>query len=121
MDNQVRPVATRSANAYGLFDMLGNVQELCIEGSQSSLPSGSSDTWTPALVLKGGRAKRDGYALPRGRVPRGHGTPESIGWRLSLCLSMANQRWRLSPSNSPSNVESRQDSNCQNEQAHVRC
>jgi formylglycine-generating enzyme required for sulfatase activity len=78
VDNLVRAVATRSANAFGLFDMLGNVQELCVE---DSLPR---DAWTPALVLKGGNIGGGPlHVRPAARNPTRAHAPEG-GFRVVM-------------------------------------
>jgi formylglycine-generating enzyme required for sulfatase activity len=79
MDNQVRPVATRSASAWGLFDMLGNVQELCVDDSAPA-----ADPWRQALVLKGGNISGSALHLrPAARNPTDANSPES-GFRVVM-------------------------------------
>jgi formylglycine-generating enzyme required for sulfatase activity len=79
MDNQVRPVATRSASAWGLFDMLGNVQELCVDDSAPA-----ADPWRQALVLKGGNISGSALHLrPAARNPTDANSPEG-GFRVVM-------------------------------------
>ena len=76
-DNLVRAVATRSPNAFGLHDMLGNVEELCVAGSAPSEE-------TPDLVLKGGNiAGGPLHVRPAARNPTHPAAPEG-GFRVVM-------------------------------------
>jgi serine/threonine protein kinase len=73
-----KPVATRSPNALGLFDMLGNVEELCIDDSSPAVG------WTPALVLKGGNISGGSLHLrPAARNPT-HSHAAEGGFRVLM-------------------------------------
>jgi formylglycine-generating enzyme required for sulfatase activity len=80
VDNLTRPVATRSPNAFGLFDMLGNVEEICV--ADSSPNAG----WTPALVFKGGNISGGPlHVRPAARNPTHPHSPEG-GFRVVMEL-----------------------------------
>ena len=95
-----RPVGLKKPNGWGLYDMLGNVEELCLDNFRAdygvSLAAYDDANFTgPATDLNGGKAQkvlRGGYyssPLDRCRLAfREHGATgteyEFVGFRLSM-------------------------------------
>jgi formylglycine-generating enzyme required for sulfatase activity len=64
-DSQIHPVKQKQANAYGLFDMLGNVWEWCSDSYHNNYNKAPSDgsSWVDPnsnfKVLRGGSFQND--------------------------------------------------------------
>jgi len=67
IQNSTRQVKGKQQNAWGLYDMLGNVWELTWDRSKEALPGGIDPQWTSsggARVMRGGYwGSGAGYAL----------------------------------------------------------
>jgi hypothetical protein len=68
-DAQKKPVAGKDPNAYGLYDMLGNVWELTAdrygpyESTAQTNPQGPNDESYPSRVVRGGCVDLGGYSV----------------------------------------------------------
>ena len=60
--NKTHPVGLKKANGYGLYDMSGNVKELCWDGrgeyEESKIVDPTGDTSSSVRVLRGGNWRR---------------------------------------------------------------
>ena len=107
-DGVTHPVGLKKANAWGFYDMLGNVNEWCLDQYESSSatmsgdsvidpPGYSSDVKYPLRILRGGgfaHVASDCRSSARKRYRYGHDTSDdytvlkSCGYRL-CCDAMA--------------------------------
>jgi formylglycine-generating enzyme required for sulfatase activity/DNA-binding winged helix-turn-helix (wHTH) protein len=75
---QTHPVGTKTANAWGLFDMVGNVWEWCADGFGPYLPYPQTDPQGPASEL---RSVRGGSCLSPGNLKA---VPRKLADRVTL-------------------------------------
>ena len=59
------PVGSRLPNNWGLYDMVGNDWQLCIDAKDGTYPEGNDDIFVPATLASG---------TPAGYVVRGNDT-----------------------------------------------
>jgi formylglycine-generating enzyme required for sulfatase activity len=89
----IHAVGGKAPNAWGLYDMLGNVQEWCHD-NYDLYPGNVSDPWGP--VISSGRVTRGGtwtHVPGYARAAKRHGMPPSIridflGFRLARTLGV---------------------------------
>ena len=62
-NNYVQPVGSRLPNNWGLYDMVGNHWQLCIDAKDGIYPDGNDDIFVPAVPASG---------TPAGYVVRGN-------------------------------------------------
>ena len=62
-NNYVQPVGSRLPNNWGLYDMVGNHWQLCIDAKDGIYPDGNDDIFVPAVPASG---------TPAGSVVRGN-------------------------------------------------
>ena len=92
-DKKTHPVGQKKPNAWGLYDMHGNVSELCLDWTGGDYPTSSV---TDPYVIEGeGRALRGGSYIAsahscrsadRGAVGFNQGSNPSRGFRVALVL-----------------------------------
>ena len=63
--NNMLPVGSRLPNNWGLYDMVGNDWQLCIDAKDGTYPEGNDDIFVPATLASG---------TPAGYVVRGNDT-----------------------------------------------
>jgi formylglycine-generating enzyme required for sulfatase activity len=90
-DDRIAPVAARRPNAYGLFDVHGNVWEWCRDSHRSYPPDRDGlPVATHAFIFRGGGfadAAAECRAARRGGNQTGDGFA-GIGFRLAISAEM---------------------------------
>jgi formylglycine-generating enzyme required for sulfatase activity len=92
-EGQPRPVAEKEPNAWGLYDMLGNVREWCLDGIQDYTPDAVTDPLGPTdagahRVLRGGSWEGDAGSARAAVRTAGEASYDSPDMGFRCCASL---------------------------------